>query len=443
MRVLFTVSNWPGHYFPMVPLGWALQGAGHEVAVACAASEAGPISRAGLTPVALLQAPDMLLQARVNAYWNAQQGRWPYPTGPLHPLTGAELGSLDDFDCTDYILTEMPRTAVPLARRSSDSAVDFARQWRPDLIVHDPLSIEGPLAAKVTGVPSVLHLWGPAGTHEDEPGLFGAPPDFSRAFGRYGVGKMSFDRVDYVIDLCPEDLRPQVTAPRLPMRYIPYNGPGQMPDWVLDEPSAPRVCVVWGSSATRTYGRVTFVVPQVLEALAELDVEVVLTVNRADLDHLGALPANVRALEHVPLHLLLPTCSAVVHHGGAGCVMTAVWAGVPQLALPVPDGAEQCLNSRRVAAAGAGLEIPNHRAGADNIRAAVTRLLAGPGYRDAAGRLRRQASQQPTPAQVARTLEELTRPRWKLEPSAASWRDGRPGTGHQGRPVHERGITPA
>src|SRR5262245_47355088 len=31
MRVLFTTFAWPSHYFPMVPLAWALRAAGHDV----------------------------------------------------------------------------------------------------------------------------------------------------------------------------------------------------------------------------------------------------------------------------------------------------------------------------------------------------------------------------------------------------------------------------
>src|SRR5438093_215538 len=31
MRVLFTTWAWPSHYFPQVPLAWALRSAGHEV----------------------------------------------------------------------------------------------------------------------------------------------------------------------------------------------------------------------------------------------------------------------------------------------------------------------------------------------------------------------------------------------------------------------------
>jgi UDP:flavonoid glycosyltransferase YjiC (YdhE family) len=404
MRVLFTVSNWPGHYYPMVPLGWALQAAGHEVRVACTESDAEQVSRAGLTPVALLHAPDMVFQARIQNYLDAQQGLWPYRAGPLHPFTGAELSSLDDFDCASYVRRDMRRLIMTPARRSTDAAVSFARQWRPDLVVHELLSLEGLLAAKVTGVPAVLHLWGPVGPMA-ESGVDLFPLDLSRAFPRHGVGELTPGLVDYVADPCPEGLSPPVMSLRLPVRYIAYNGPGPMPRWVLTQPSRPRVCVVWGSSVTRMFGRVTFAVPKVIEALADLDAEVVLTLNQADLGQLGTLPPNVTALEQVPLHLLLPTCDAVVHNGGAGCAMTSVSAGVPQLLLPA--GFDQRLISGRLADAGAGIKIDNHVADVAAIRSAVTSLLSRESYREAAGRLRGQLAQNPAPAQLAATLEDL------------------------------------
>jgi Erythromycin biosynthesis protein CIII-like, C-terminal domain/Erythromycin biosynthesis protein CIII-like, N-terminal domain len=408
MRVLFAVSNWAGHYYPMVPLGWAFQAAGHEVRVACTEPDTGPVGHAGLTPVALLRAPDMLLQARVGAYWNALHGRWPYATGPLHPLTGEAVADLSDFDCAAYLLADMPKSVVPLARASSDAIVEFTRQWRPDLVIHDPLSMEGLLAAKVAGVPAALHLWGLVGTRETEPGLFSAPPDFSGAFRRYGAGTMSFDAIDYVIDPCPRDLRPPVASERLPVRYVPYNGPAVMPGSLPGRSCHPRVCVVWGNSLTLTYGSVTFAVPKILEALADADVEVVLTLGSADAGRLGAVPPNVTALRHAPLHLLLPACDVVIHHGGAGCTMTALAAGVPQLALPVCDGVEQRLNGLRVSAAGAGITIDNHLAHVPAIQSAVTSLLDRDSYREAAGRLRRQLARNPAPAELAATLEALT-----------------------------------
>jgi UDP:flavonoid glycosyltransferase YjiC (YdhE family) len=430
MRVLFTVSNWPGHYYPLVPLGWALQAAGHQVRVACTEPDAEQVSRAGLTPVAVLDAPDMVFQARMQNYLDAQQGLWPYPAGPLHPFTGQELASLDDFDCASYVRHDMRRLIMTPARRSTDAAVALARQWRPDLVVHELLSLEGLLAAKVTGVPAVLHLWGPVGPTADG-GVDLFPLDLSRAFPRHGVGELTAGLVDYVIDPCPEDLRPPVMSPRLPVRYVPYNGPGPMPRWVLRPPGRPRVCVVWGNSVTRMFGRVAFAVPKVVEALADLDAEVVLTMNQADVGQLGPLPRNVTALEHVPLHLLLPTCDAVVHNGGAGCAMTSVSAGVPQLLLPA--GFDQRLISDRLAAAGAGIRIDNHRADAGAIRSALTSLLDGDGYRAPARRLRRQMARNPAPAQLVTTLEELAR---SSRPAAAA------GSARQGGALAHRASPP-
>src|SRR4051812_34880722 len=48
MRVLFTTWDWAGHFFPMVPLGWALRAAGHEVLVATDPGFAPTVTGAGL-----------------------------------------------------------------------------------------------------------------------------------------------------------------------------------------------------------------------------------------------------------------------------------------------------------------------------------------------------------------------------------------------------------
>ncbi|MCD0485146.1 DUF1205 domain-containing protein, partial [Streptacidiphilus sp. ASG 303] len=327
---MFCVSDWPGHWFAMVPTGWALQAAGHEVRVVCAPSQAAPLTRAGLTPVPVLDGWDMTFQARLQNYLNARDGLWPFDRLPPHPLTGEPLGRLEEFDLGGWFEEHNPRL-VAAARRSTDAAVAFGRAWRPDLVLHDQLSLEGLLVARVLGCPSALHLWGPAGTGEQEPGLDLLPVDMSRAFERHGVGRVGFDQVARVVDPCPAGVAPPLLAgERLPVRFVPYNGPGAVPD---PAPAAgrsgrPRVCVVWGTSVTAMYGPASFAVPRVVEALAGLDAEVVLTVTGADRERIGALPPGMRLLEQAPLHLLLPGCDLVVHHGGAGCTMTALAAGV-------------------------------------------------------------------------------------------------------------------
>ncbi|MFE9117175.1 glycosyltransferase [Streptomyces sp. NPDC007172] len=68
--------------------------------------------------------------------------------------------------------------------------------------------------------------------------------------------------------------------------------------------------------------------------MADLDVEVVATLNAEQLDALGPTPPNVRAVDFVPLNQLLPSCAAIIHHGGAGTFLTALAHGVPQVVVP-------------------------------------------------------------------------------------------------------------
>lgn len=400
MRVMFTVSAWRGHWFPLVPLGWALQASGHEVRVVCAPSQAADVGAAGLTAVPVLAEVDMAFLARLQNVWNAQDGSWPYRGLPPHPVTGRPMASLGEFSFADFGREAGARLSTP-TERSFDAAVEFARAWSPDLVVHELLSMEGLLAARVLKVPSVLQLWGPVGTEEDEPGLRVRPEDPTGAFRRHGAGEFTPDMIERVLDPCPEVLRPRTSAERLAVRYVPYNGPGGVPMGLPDRGDRPRVCVVWGNS-TRLVGPQAFRLPEVVEAVAGLGAEVVLTASAADVAALGALPAGVHVLEHCPLHLLLPSCDAVVHHGGAGTTMTAAASGLPQLAMAC--AMDQFLNSRRVAASGAGIALPAHAADVAGVRDAVGRLLREPGHRTAARRMREEMLRMPAPSLVADAL---------------------------------------
>ncbi|MEU0562285.1 nucleotide disphospho-sugar-binding domain-containing protein [Dactylosporangium sp. NPDC006015] len=402
MRVLFSVSSWPTHYSSMVPLGWALQAAGHELRVLCAPSQTAAVAGAGLPPVPLLGGMEVAVHNRLSYVREALAGQWPYPWTPLHPVTGAQMSTLDGFDAAAYARTDGARFAEASAA-GHDAAVAFAREWRPDLVVHDPVSTEGLLAALAAGVPAILALWGPVGTHEAPPVRI-LPDDLGDSFARHGFGPFGPDLIRHVLDPCPDEVAPPVGGERLPVRYVPYNGPGVPP------PRQPRggrkrVCVTWSTALSTMTGPRSYALPAIVEALAGLGVEAVLTATREDAEALGPVPPGVRLLERCPLYALLPDCDAVVHHGGAGSAMTAMVTGTPQLAITFAS--EQACLAGRMAAAGAGLHLPGHTATAETIAATVAALLDNSAHQRAATALRRAAVSRPTPVELLPRLEKL------------------------------------
>lgn len=400
-----TVSAWPSHWFPMVGVLWALRAAGHDVRVLCAPGQAAPLCSAGLTPVPVLDELDIGFLARLRNVWDAQAGTWPYGWLPPHPVTGVPMSSLEEFGFTDFTRASQTKIAAPVSR-NGEAAVGYARESGPDLILAEPLAMEGVLAGRVTGIPAAVHLWGPIGSSETDPAarsVLDYPVDSFRP--HKGTGPVTLDAVEHVIDLCPDGLSPAIATGRLPVRFVPYNGTGAMPTWLLKPPERRRVCVAWGNSLTHMFGPGSFAVPLILEALAELDAEVVVTTGARDSAAVGAWPANVRVTEQLPLHLLLPSCSAVIHHGGAGCLMTAVAAGVPQVLLPT--GMDQPVNAARLAAAGCAVAVPRATADTTSVAEAVTAVLDEPGYAKAARVLADQCEARPTPAALVPVLEQL------------------------------------
>jgi UDP:flavonoid glycosyltransferase YjiC (YdhE family) len=409
MRVLFAVSSWTSHYFPMVPLGWALRAAGHEVRVLCSPSDVDPLTRAGLVPVPVLDSLDLTYRARAGNVLAAYAGDWPYPDPPLDPDTG-EPADMSTSTMPAWWENWVANTKEQLGR-SIEAGVGYARAWRPDLVVHDMLSFEATLVADAVGVPSVLHLWGPTGP---EDGLEAVGGNSSGQFGRSTLKELlsvelgddmatRICRFEHVIDVCPEPVAPRMSGTRIPTRFVPYNGPGAVP---LDLPASgrPRVCVVAGRSATLQFGAATNKLPQIAQAATELGVDVLLLAKQADADACGELPESVH-VRQAPLHLVLPECDAIVHYAGAGVTTTSMVAGLPQLALPLTHNFG--VLSRRFDSVGCGLTVLNYEADVGSIKGALERLVGEPSFALAAGELATQAASMPTPAAVVGTLEEI------------------------------------
>jgi UDP:flavonoid glycosyltransferase YjiC (YdhE family) len=390
MRVLFIPLSVPTHYFHEVPLAWACRAAGHDVRVA-----GQPAVIEAITGSGMVAAP-----VGIDFDFIAAMARSMRTDG---------LSPEDAHRQREAALDEHAHAAEAMAR----DLVRYVRWWRPDLVVADPFVVTAPVAAETAGVPLVRHLFGPdvmrflglpgSGVPIEGDVRAASPARIVELFDRFGV-EVRADYAARTVDPCPPSM--QIPIPnRVPLRYVPYNGPGVLPDWLSQPAERPRVCVTWGTVTANLKGRQGYLVPEILKALAGFDVEIVAAVKASDRELLGELPPRVKVVHGLPLHLLLPTCDAIVHHGGSGAMLTAASFGVPQVVMG--QIADQILNGAQLAATGAGVALPPGEADVDAVKAAAATILTEDAPREAARRLKEEILAQPTPADVVGTLEEL------------------------------------
>ena len=102
---------------------------------------------------------------------------------------------------------------------------------------------------------------------------------------------------------------------------------------------------------------------------------------------------------------LLPTCDAVVFHGGSGTMLAALAAGVPMVMLPT--AADQPANADAVTLAGAGIALPPTARDVDAVVGALGQVLNEPAYREAARGIAGEIAAMPEPAALVPALERL------------------------------------
>ncbi|UWP78826.1 nucleotide disphospho-sugar-binding domain-containing protein [Dactylosporangium fulvum] len=354
MRVLLVSAPLVGHVFPFVALGRALRDAGHEVLVATG-GDGMAVTQSGL-PVHDI-APGFRMAPIAM------------PIMLRHPLIArAELAGRAGTRGVRLLFRAVND-------RIAGAVTGLARQWRPDLVIHEPLAVAGALAASAVGVPAVLH----ENSLFDGPTLVALFPEVPP--------------VAAVISSAPPSVLPGRTG-RL-MRPVPYGGEAELPTWLGTAGERPRIAVS-RSTVTGGPGR-DRLMDRVVAAAGAVDAEFVLI--RPPREFAG--PANVRSTGWVPVPEVLANCAGVVHHGGAGTTLAALAAGVPQL---VVNGAgDRRHNAALVAARGAGLAVDERDVSAE----VLSRLVTDPALRAAAGEVREEITAMPSPAAVVPFLESL------------------------------------
>ncbi|TDD37557.1 activator-dependent family glycosyltransferase [Actinomadura sp. KC06] len=418
MRFVFVSYAERTHFLSMVPLAWALTVAGHEVRVAAQPELVDTVTRAGLTAVPV---------GRDHSLWRTLQ---------LHPdvFELVRDGRLPPFDMAETPPEEITWEALKNGydrvvpwwwRLANDPMIEelteFCRAWRPDLVIWEPATFAGPIAANACGAAHARLLWSvdlfgqmrghyrrlndlrPEG---DRPDMLAEWLDqWARKFGGGFSEEMTTGH--FTLDQLPPMLQLDLPLPYVPMRYVPYNGVSVVERWVWEQPERPRVCLTLGTSATDRFGGYSISLGEIFDALADLDIELVATAPDADRAAIGPVPANVRLVGYVPLHALVQSCAAAIHHGGWGTICTIAISGpVPQLVLHEQFDAP--FLGHRIADCGAGLAAPMATVTGEEIRQGLLRLLAEPQFGEGAGRLRAEMMSRPTPQEIVPALGTLT-----------------------------------
>ncbi|WP_188193709.1 activator-dependent family glycosyltransferase [Nonomuraea sp. SYSU D8015] len=414
MRVLLVSYAEKTHFLSSVPMGWALRTAGHEVRVATQPELAGAVAATGLTVVPVGADHSLYRHREWARRFGDEEGSGFFDMGEVWPELGWEQLK---WGYREVVWWWWRTVNGPMV----DDLTAYCLQWRPDLVIWEPGTYAGAIAAKASGAAHARLLW--------SVDLFGLmreaflrevrrrPPEdredvlaqWTGGLAARTGGAFSEDLTSghFTITHMPPSLRRADGLRYVPMRYIPYNGRAVVPDWLREPPGRPRVCLSLGLSATERLGRYSVSIRGLLDALGDLDIEVVATVPPETQAELGAVPANTRLVSFVPLHALLPTCSAVINHGGPGTVCTSAFYGVPQLILP-RRLLDDRLVARGLADEGMALMIPSDDVTEESTREHLLRLLDDPLLRQGPERLRQEMLAMPSPNAVVPELELLT-----------------------------------
>ena len=382
MRVLFTTNPALGHVLPLIPLALAMRDAGHDVAVLGGSSIADTVRTAGLRHVAA-GPPDL---PSVFARVPAREG-----------LTGRRLGAG---------LWQQAFAGI-LAPELAEGVLDFARDWQPDLVIHEDSEQGAWIAAERLGVPHVaLQATAWRGT-----GLRLSSEPLNRLRTSMGLAEdPTLDRwhrhgflTTRPATLVNPDDPPPATAVRIrPVAWDDVSGTS--PAWLetgrID--GRPRVAVTLG---TMLPGRID-ALTAMLVGLAGLDAEIVVAVGaEPDPGVVAALSSNVRMERWVPMSRLLATSDALVFHAGSGTMLAALSLGVPLVLLPV--AADQPENADRCASAAVGIALPPDQRRPEDVARATRAVLEDGAFAAAARRVAAEIAAMPEPAAVVPRLEAL------------------------------------
>lgn len=382
----------PGHAFPMLALGSRLAARGHAVALETWSRWQDDVEAAGMR-------------------------FFPAPEYPVFPTRERPVG---------------PYEAVVLSTEPSRRAI---AQIRPDVVVHDILTLAPAMAAELEGVPvaTLIPHVDPRSEPDAPPyGLGARPPRTAagRAVWRAleGVveqglrrGRDELNDARARLTLPPmtrlhggisERLSLVGTFPQLEYRRRPWAG-AHVVGPLLWEPSAAEVELPPGSAPLVLVAPSTAQDPEhrllraAVAGLAREPVRVLAAWNRRPLGAPLPVPPNARVVEWLSYSRTMPSCALVICHAGHGTMARALACGRPVLA--VPAAGDMSENAARLVWAGAGVRLPWRLLTPATLRLAVRLALSEPRLATRARVMADWAAQGDGATRAAELVEEFAR----------------------------------
>jgi UDP:flavonoid glycosyltransferase YjiC (YdhE family) len=403
MRALLAAFGDPGHAFPQIALGRALATRGHEVTLQTWRRWRVHVEAEGLRFAA---APEYQV----------------FPSGP-EPL---------DFYAAAVQAT---RDTLPLVR-----------EWEPDVVVADILTLAPALAAELEGRPwatLIPHVY-PHGEPEfpiyslgarfprttvgralwrgaQRPisrGLELGRVELNRARARLGLEPLTHVHGGISRELALVATFPQLEYPRSWPAHVHVVGP------LIWEPPAAEValpitatCGTDESSDGAGEPPLVLIAPSTaqdpehtllraaLRALGGAHVRVLATYNRRLPPRPLRVPRNARVVEWVSYSRTMPRCEVVVCHAGHGTLARALACGCAVVACPAVGDMNE--NAARLDWAGAGVRVPRRFAHHRPLRMAVERALGDASIHARAGKLAEWMDAHDPGATAAALVERL------------------------------------
>ncbi|MDT5015106.1 MAG: hypothetical protein QOD39_1266 [Mycobacterium sp.] len=366
---------------PMAPYAKALADAGDEVMVATSEAFRPAVERLGLDSVGI-----------------GLDFTWEDPTGRFPQLVEARREGRIGDALLEIVWDEWVSAAMTDLTQIIDT-------WKPDLIVREALEYAAMFAARITETPLAAAAWGTVQADHswelDGVGFDRFCASHDRLAETMGLAGDARDRWanEFTLSSLPPSWIPRELEPRPPLHHFripPLDGASVGDSWPARPADArPLVyatlgTVYWWDHELRSV---------LLEAVSEIDADVVMTVGRRVDPTRIATPGNVRVEQYVPQSLLLPEASAVVCHGGLGTMIGAIAAGVPMVLIDL--GTDHTMNARRATELGIAESFTRAEIAPAPLAAAVQRALEHPGRRASAKRIAEEyAALQPSTSAV-------------------------------------------